>query len=721
MVSPRASTDFDTESFGSARVAEDRYGFDALVLSAATFFCYLALIWQFSGPTYLMDEIGYLANAATLSGRTIDAGSSYYLGYSLFLLPGFLLFSEPAVIWKSVLVTNSLLFAVSIYLLHRISGRFSDDRRLRIVAVGLCALYPAYPTMAGYAYSTPGIVLVYVAASWTLCQLRGAPKTALLIFGLLVGFLNWIHPSGLPVALAAVITLGVVAWLDRKLIPVAVVSVLTIALMILVFRTILNPHLLDIMTPDGFQPRLHYSGVSDQLAPLMTPGGVAEFLTRFLAQIGIILITSLALASGGAVYIFSRLALIGYSDRRDSTDQIGFLAFVFLSLLGVAALTALIFTKPSIYYNNYWVHGRYIEGVLAPFLLLSILCAVPRIHRLAVTLVVLALLLAFYWVVGQEFGFTDEVELPAFWPQTIFPGEKVGIWFLSGAVACVIAFFVPGAAVKIALAGLYLLCITNQVFWHHQSFRASANPTDLYRLVSDGAAKGSCIAFSPAGREDIGNKPYERFNQLSFYLMNYAYRRMEIADWAENCDGPYLSYDDASAFESVGAVPVAYGLDTGLTVFARTMPGEASHETYSRVFVRGSGDDRPVPYTVRINADDLRGHIGVGKLTGGVIKTTGTKGYVYYGPYGLLKPGKLRVKVYGQASNVEESWVDVASEGGQQIHGVFPLELSGSTDGLLVTGEIDLTADLPNFEIRMFVSSNADIEFSHYDLEIVTD
>lgn len=721
MVSTGTAIDPSGRSFGSAPTANAHYGFDAAVLAAATFIVYLALNWQFSGPTYLMDEIGYLANAATLSGRTIDAGSSYYAGYSLFLLPGFLLFNEPALIWKSVLVTNSLLFAASIVLLHRMSGLFCDNRQQRIAAVALVALYPAYPIMAGYAYSTPGIVLVFVGASFALSLVGNLPGAAMLIFALLVGFLNWIHPAGLPVAVAAVMTLGLLAWLDRKRVPVAVVSVLALVLMIAVFRMFLDPLLLDIMTPDGFEPGLHYSGVIDQLLPVLSPDGAVEFITRFLGQIGIVLIASLALASSGAVYIVNRLMLIGSADRRDSADRIAIFVFALLSVLGVATFTAIIFTKPWGYFNNHWVHGRYIDGVLAPFLLISFLCSAQRTQRGVVTLGVLILLLVLYWVIGQEVGFTDEVELPSFWPQTVFPAKPVIIWFLSGGVACAIALFLPNLIVKILLIGLYVLCISNQISWHHQSFRASANPTDLHRFISDQFTDGSCVAFSPAGREDVGHKPFERFSQLSFYLMNHDYRRMTSADWLEKCSGPYLTYDDVSAFNGGDAFLVAQTLEYGLKVYAKGASSDASYETYSRIFIRRSDRDQPVSYTARVNADDLRGRIGVGKLAEGLIKTTGAEGHAFYGPYGFLNAGKLRLKVYGRASKVDGSHIDVATNGGNTIHGVWPLQSSDMADGLIAVGEIDMPEDLEGFEVRLYVGSDADIAFSHYDLEMVPD
>ncbi|MCR9135229.1 MAG: hypothetical protein NXI27_04490 [Alphaproteobacteria bacterium] len=719
MISTGTAIDTECAGFGSAPTANAQHGLDVAVLAAFTFIGYLALNWQFSGPTYLMDEIGYLANAATLSGRTIDAGSSYYAGYSLFLLPGFLLFNEPAHIWKSVLVANSLLFAASIILLHRMSGLFCDDRRLRFVAVALVALYPAYPVMAGYAYSTPGIVLIFVAASSAFCLLPKMPKAGMLIFALLVGFLNWVHPVGLPVAVAAVITLGALAWIDRDRIAMAVVSVLALVLMVLVYQVYLNPTLLDMMTPEGFKPSLHYSSVMDQLNPVYSPGGAVEFVTRFLAQIGIVLIATLALAGAGVAYVVNRLMVIGSADRRDSAERIAILLFTTLSVLGVAAFTAIIFTKPWSYFDNHWVHGRYIESVLAPFLLLSFLCSARRTQRIAVTLGVLTSLLVLYWMIGQEVGFTDEVEHPSFWPQTVFPAEPVFVWFLAGALACSIALFLPSLIVKGLLVGLYVLCISNQISWHHQSFRASANPTDLYRLVSDQYPDGTCVAYSPAGRDDIGNKPYERFNQLSFYLMNHDYRRMTPADWLEKCSGPYLTFDDVTTFNSGGAVLIAQTLDVGMKVYAKDPASDASHETYGRVFIRRSDENQNISYVARVNAEDLRGRIGVGKLDSGLINTTGSRGHAFYGPYGFLNAGKIRLEVYGRAGNVDGSYVDLATNGGNMIHGVFPIQPVKTARGLIAVGEIDVPEDLREFEIRLFVGSDADISFSHYDLEMI--
>ena len=66
-----------------------------LALSSIAIGCaYLAASWHVSGPAYLRDEIGYLANAAFLTNHRIDAASSFHAGYSFLIAPAFL-FSGP--------------------------------------------------------------------------------------------------------------------------------------------------------------------------------------------------------------------------------------------------------------------------------------------------------------------------------------------------------------------------------------------------------------------------------------------------------------------------------------------------------------------------------------------------------------------------------------------------------------------------------------------------
>ncbi len=44
-----------------------------------------------------------------------------------------------------------------------------------------------------------------------------------------------------------------------------------------------------------------------------------------------------------------------------------------------------------------------------------------------------------------------------------------------------------------------------------------------------------------------------RYRANSFYLFDYAYRRMSPTEWLEQCDGPYLTYD-VPGLEEIGSL-----------------------------------------------------------------------------------------------------------------------------------------------------------------------
>ena len=99
-------------------IAEYRSATLAVVILSAIF--YLLLSLKFEGPTYLQDEVGYLAKAAFFSGKPIDAASSYHAGYSILLSPLFLLTSEISKIWVGVVALNTGLWIASLVMTHRL-------------------------------------------------------------------------------------------------------------------------------------------------------------------------------------------------------------------------------------------------------------------------------------------------------------------------------------------------------------------------------------------------------------------------------------------------------------------------------------------------------------------------------------------------------------------------------------------------------------------------
>src|SRR5687768_16777211 len=54
---------------------------------------------DYDASLVVRDEGGYLANAAAFAGFAFDGANSYHAGYSLLILPAFLLFENPTAIY----------------------------------------------------------------------------------------------------------------------------------------------------------------------------------------------------------------------------------------------------------------------------------------------------------------------------------------------------------------------------------------------------------------------------------------------------------------------------------------------------------------------------------------------------------------------------------------------------------------------------------------------
>lgn len=132
---------------------------------------YWAMSRGFPGPAYQQDEIGYLVNGAFFAGHVSDGYSSYFAGYSLLLAPLFALLGDPAHIWQGVMVVNAILWAGAFFLLARLLEVLAPDCSpgRRFGALALAAVYPAWPVMAGYAFSQSA----FLSSAWRRVAARG--------------------------------------------------------------------------------------------------------------------------------------------------------------------------------------------------------------------------------------------------------------------------------------------------------------------------------------------------------------------------------------------------------------------------------------------------------------------------------------------------------------------------------------------------------------------
>jgi len=516
-----------------------------VALSSVAIGCvYLAASWHISGPAYLRDEIGYLANAAFFAGYRIDAASSFHAGYSLLITPAFV-FSDPRVVWKAVLAINAILwatnFAMLTALLRRLLPHTQPSRLLTATIVS--ALYPTWIVSTGYAFATTGFATVFLASALALFRWSRANPLSILPHAALTGYLYWVHPTGAAVALASMLAVALGAWRWRDARPLLLHTAL-VAVLILAYQLGVHPWIVASMTPAGYAPEFHYPSLASALKTLFTWHGFMVFVTMAGGQLAYVIVASFGMGLAGLVFCVRQVLRTRESDGHAATDDNvrPVCLLIAVAPLGVIALGAIAFFHWDHFEGGFWIYGRYLDGAILPLLAIGLAVFRPDLRLAFASIFVLAvgLLLTIMVPSGVEHDISDTV---AFWPQYVSRNAGFFIWMLLGAIAVAAAARVGQRLVIPLMATSFALSIYHQTLWHDWFLTELSAPSPLVGTIRSTVPRGTCVGVNPALPAQATLSQATRYRLHSFYLFDSGYRRMSPTEWLAQCNGPYLTYD----------------------------------------------------------------------------------------------------------------------------------------------------------------------------------
>lgn len=515
-----------------------------LALASIAIGCtYLAASWHISGPAYLRDEIGYLANAAFLAGHRIDAASSFHAGYSFFLAPAFL-FQDPRIVWKAVLTINAILWAANFAMLYALLRRLLPllpPPRL-LTATMISALYPTWIISTGYAFATTAFAAVFLSSLLALFLWSRENPLSILPHAALTGYLYWVHPTGAAVSVASVLAVALAAWRWRDARPLLLHGALVAAL-ILTYQWGVHPWIVASMTPPGYAPEFHYPSLAAALKTLLTWKGFTVFVTMLSGQFAYFIVASFGMALAGLLFC-SRQVVSAHHDNGPADDGIirSVCLLIGLAPIGIIALGSIAFFHWDHFEGGFWIYGRYLDGAILPVLAigLAVFRADIRLALVSIFIVATGLLLFAMVPSGVEHDISDTV---AFWPQYLSRGAGFLTWMLLGAIAvAAVARFGRRLAVTLMTASL-AFSLYHQTLWHNWFLTELSAPSPLVETIRSTVPRGACVAVNPALPAHATLLQATRYRLHSFYLFDYRYRRMSPAGWLAQCDGPYLTYE----------------------------------------------------------------------------------------------------------------------------------------------------------------------------------
>lgn len=692
-----------------------------LILTIILVYCLVS--HRYTGPAYLSDEIGYLTKAAAFAGYPGDMASSWHGGYSLMIAPAFMIFSDPFVIWQGVIVLNSLMWALSFILLFNLLSNLFPQKNFWAIlaAVGISATYPAWITMSGYAFSTPSFVLVYMLALVLLLH-SVMSNFCWVLYSIMVGFLYWIHPTGVAVACASLIVSMVLAWRMRQLTRL-ILHALIIVAMIMTYRFVVHPWLNKIMTPEGYVPFGHYPSFSGVTDTIMTLGYWPKLFVTLLGQLSYILITTFGVAVYLPLELHRRIGCLKRETDGQSVNVFATAAMLFatLSVLAIIVMGSAYFSLYKLQIDE-WIYGRYTEAALLPVFAIGVL-AFWR-FRFALSVAIILVITGFIL-----FIFTNEintrlinnlVNIQAFWPEAIMPGGTYPIWFIAGSLGVLAVHALGKKYFMLVVLAAFSISITNQASWHSKILDGYSNPTSLVSFIRSNFPSGTCIGFNPIVEKSLELIP-ERRNLYSFYLYDYDYRRMSPEEWKNTCNGPYLihSVEDLLRLDNVVIIARGYASHLFLAVKTDALGGlDLASLNRNEYYVDLNGS--PVCMIAgcfEMSYKQLAPFSKVGRVTDKGLTSTGVRGYLFYGPYRSLDAGSYYLEIEMDVDKDGNANLDIVSDSGRKKYLDVQVSDYVQTGHNIVRIPFSLNEEVPNLEVRLHVSEDSALTVRSYVLK----
>lgn len=494
------------------------------------------------GPLVFPDEAGLLGHPRWFLGEDpllqMGATSYYYFGYSLFLIPGFAVLSDPWHLYTFAMVVNALLltalFPMLYVVLRRILGVATTPALLGAAAG---AVYPSVTFAGNHAWTEAAAVPVFCAlvlTSWM--SLTDRPTWQRLLTGPCVALAYAVHPRYTGVLIVGVAFLWVAWWVGRMPRRLAALNTTFLTVGFVLVRLV-NTALFDARWAAGNDVIENSPG--ELARTLLDPGEWRELVAMAIGQSWYLLAATFGLFAVGVVVLAGRARpLVSRTRKAWSEAPVSSLVAGFVLLAALAMFVAsVVFMTVNRHRVDHLVYGRYNEAFLPVFLACGTAFLATRhsarrilvvVGGSAVTLLVLTAVLR---LLRDPELFTGATNWPTitgvFWQVNEWPFDGFGSFVPRAMVVALVALVVVGlaawrlprlaagvAVVVFLLGGLYayreMLPDEAEIWYSDWSFPDHVNDLDLDTVAFDSST--ACTVCFWRDQWFLPGLPFEPFD-----------------------------------------------------------------------------------------------------------------------------------------------------------------------------------------------------------------
>ena len=332
-------------------------------------------------PTVMNDEFGYLGNAAYLAGYNwseILTDIPYYsYGYSLILVPLFLILKNGCDIYIGVEIINTIGLIASFFALNYTCGKlFGDISAFLRNLICLVATLSAYTyIMAGYALAE--CILFFSICfwiAWLIFLLEEPSALKSVVLGMLVAYIHLIHQRALAIVVATSLTillLCLIKKIDKK-----TTLAYYITLLVALFLQIEGKEIIKNAIWDTRVGTLEndYGGLYSVIFSLLSIDGIINFIVSFITKLYSIFVSYFFIPMFFLEHSL-KLCWEGVKRKKLDTKTIIFITLM-LALICAFGITALFVMYPT--RRDAIIYSRYVEYLLGPVMALG-LCALINV------------------------------------------------------------------------------------------------------------------------------------------------------------------------------------------------------------------------------------------------------------------------------------------------------------------------------------------------------
>lgn len=324
-------------------------------------------------PLVYADEAGYIQNARDLINGIVPK-NTYYPGYSICIIPAFLISNDIQVAYVIVHIINSLLMAFIPVLSYKLITIYdgSLSRYLKVIITLIVSTYPSYILYSNFAMAEALFIPLFLFLAlqvYYLAKSKGKRKYLWVTAPATYAYLVFTHPRAFAILPAFLITLLLIVFSNSKIalsilksankrVYIFICSSACFVLLILIAFFV-------VRSGGGYS-----AGYIKRLVEVFSLEGMGSLIITWAGQMYYLIISTFGLVLFG--YYYGIRYIIKHFREYKENKLVIFYLFIILSLFFLSLLSAWFMMGHT--RVDHLLYGRYNEGVLLPVFIMGLIC-----------------------------------------------------------------------------------------------------------------------------------------------------------------------------------------------------------------------------------------------------------------------------------------------------------------------------------------------------------